>query len=627
MRHPTIVLGPDPAGTGADDAPESVYIQRRAEYAHARESLAARSAANGTRNVILFFGALLAVIVGVWNAQPLFYALALLIFVAFVIAFRQHGALNQRLQRQGELCAIYDESLARLRRDWEHLPLRLPPGPPPDDPLASDLDVFGRASLQHLLDSAATTAAGQALLRGWLLHPAAPAVVGQRQVAVAELAPQLAFREELAVDGRLLGTAQAAYERFLEWAESAPWLSRHPPLLWIARVSAVLAIALALGQVVGLLPYPFWLLPIALNVLLVQTAGRRVDELLDEVADRQSAFAPYAELYHAIATHVFTAPELRRVQAELTTGDVSGAVEMRRLGRIMQLTDFRLSMFYPLLQAATLWSFHGLARLERWKLRAGAHARAWLGALAEMDALAALAALAYDAPTWAYPVVSAREPHVLEARNLGHPLLPPAACVGNDVRVGPPGTFLLVTGSNMSGKSTLLRALGANAVLAQMGGPVCATALRLPPLRLATSIRVQDSLEQGVSYFMAELRRLKLVVDAADAMRRDGGPVILYLLDEILHGTNTSERQIAARDILRHLLATGAIGAASTHDLTLADAPDLTAHATLVHFTEQFTRGPDGPMMTFDYRLRPGQATSSNALKLMEIVGLRGPQP
>ncbi|PLS79512.1 MAG: hypothetical protein CYG59_12810 [Chloroflexi bacterium] len=181
---------------------------------------------------------------------------------------------------------------------------------------------------------------------------------------------------------------------------------------------------------------------------------------------------------------------------------------------------------------------------------------------------------------------------------------------------------MLVTGSNMSGKSTLLRAVGLSVVLAQAGGPVCAGDLQLPPITLATSMRVQDSLERGVSYFMAEIQRLKAVVDLAEQTRAAGQRTLLYLLDEILHGTNTGERQIAARRIIRHLLNQGALGAVSTHDLALGDAPELAAAAQLVHFTETFARGPEGPVMHFDYRLRPGIATSTNALKLMELVGL-----
>lgn len=175
----------------------------------------------------------------------------------------------------------------------------------------------------------------------------------------------------------------------------------------------------------------------------------------------------------------------------------------------------------------------------------------------------------------------------------------------------------------MSGKSTLLRSIGVNAVLAGAGGPVCAAALRLPPVALWTSVRVQDSLERGVSYFMAELQRLKLVVDAADRRAAEGGAPVLYLLDEILQGTNTAERQIAARQIIGHLVRRGAIGAVSTHDLALADAPELAGSAGAVHFRDTIGDGASGPTMSFDYTLRPGVATTTNALRLMELVGLR----
>ena len=215
-------------------------------------------------------------------------------------------------------------------------------------------------------------------------------------------------------------------------------------------------------------------------------------------------------------------------------------------------------------------------------------------------------------------------------------MLPPAAAVGNDVTLGPPGSFLLVTGSNMSGKSTLLRALGLNCMLAQMGAPACAATLALPRIQVVSSMRVQDSLTSGVSYFLAELQSLKAIVDLAEQPARSGaggqsaadGGRVLYLLDEILQGTNSAERQIAARHIIQRLVHSGAIGAVSTHDLALAAAPELAAAAVAVHFTESFTaacagaNGGEGPAMSFDYKLRPGVATSTNALKLMQVIGL-----
>ena len=292
----------------------------------------------------------------------------------------------------------------------------------------------------------------------------------------------------------------------------------------------------------------------------------------------------------------------------------------------MELSNARYNGLHYPLNIFTLWDIHVLVRLERWKEKRGAALRGWMTALGRTDALSALAGLTHAHPDWAFPEIADGQtggPARLEATGLGHPLLAPESAVHNDVTLGPPGSLLLVTGSNMSGKSTLLRAIGANVILAGAGGPVCAEAMALPVADLRTSMRIRDSLEEGISYFMAELRRLKAVCDAASAA---SDRPVLYLLDEILQGTNTAERQIAARRILHHLLDQHAIGAVTTHDLTLADAEDLEDRAVLVHFRESVETPEHGPPIAFDYRLRPGLATSTNALRLMEIMGLALPE-
>jgi DNA mismatch repair ATPase MutS len=281
-------------------------------------------------------------------------------------------------------------------------------------------------------------------------------------------------------------------------------------------------------------------------------------------------------------------------------------------------------MLYAVLQVLVLWDFHVVWRLERWQAEAGAHLREWLAALGEAEALAALATLAHDNPGWTLPELREGGPALVTATALGHPLIAPAHRVANDVAVGPASTVLLVTGSNMSGKSTLLRAIGLNVVLAQAGGPACAAAMRLPILAPWTSMRVQDSIEIGVSLFMAELRRLRQIVDSARAAASQGRGArpVLYLLDEVLHGTNTAERRIAVRTVVGQLLRLGAIGAITSHDLALAEEGPLARAARPVHFRESFAETPEGPRMTFDYLLRPGLATSANALALLRMLGL-----
>ena len=376
---------------------------------------------------------------------------------------------------------------------------------------------------------------------------------------------------------------------------------------------------LLLADLTGLVGPPLWLLPAVINLVLAQTIGAPIYPILAKVATQQRAMLRYAEMLRLIRETPLQAPLAREAQATLTAGDQDAPASLRRLDRLAAMLIPRGTLLYVPIQILTLWDVHLLDALERWQAVAGSQARAWLAVLGEFEALASLAGLAHDEPSWAFPTVEANTPS-LHAAGMAHPLLP-ANRVANDVTVGPPGTFLLVTGSNMSGKSTLLRAIGTNAVLASAGAPVCATALTTPPVTMGTSARVQDSLAEGVSFFMAELQRLKQIVDLASATQNEGGQ-FLFLLDEILQGTNTAERQIAARRIVRHLLAAGAIGAISTHDLALAETPALAAAARPIHFRETFDGSADDATMSFDYQAREGIATSSNALRLMALIGL-----
>ncbi|GAB4434962.1 MAG: hypothetical protein OHK0015_25280 [Chloroflexi bacterium OHK40] len=424
------------------------------------------------------------------------------------------------------------------------------------------------------------------------------------------------------------GESQAAYERFAAWATGKPWLLARPWLRALTLLSPALLLAGAGAQIAGFTTLPLWAPFLLLNMLLTALFGWRSLETLAQLYDRSALLAAYAAVFARIAAAPAHAEELHQLQAGLGNGRARADHRLGRLGAIAAAAELSRSLLYPALQFGLLWSFQVVAFAERWRQSSGERVGPWLTALGRWEALAALAALSHDHPTWRFPLVDACEPPRLQARGLGHPLLPPERCVANDVTIGPLGSVLLLTGSNMSGKSTLLRAIGTNVVLAQAGSVVCAHELRLPPLALATSMRVQDSLAQGVSYFMAELRRLKAIVDQAEAAREAGAPLTLYLLDEILHGTNSAERLVAARRVISHLIAIGAIGAVSTHDLALAAAEGITGEVRLAHFREQFVDGPAGPELRFDYLLRPGLATSTNALRLMALVGLpAGDQP
>jgi hypothetical protein len=620
------------AAAPAPRDPHAAYRERLAYFTVHRDVCNRQRYVWANLSVVTFLGGVALLLIALFGGG-LWWALGgALALAAFVVAFIRQSQLDERHQRYAALCDLCAQGQARLKRDWKAMTLRaappLPAAEAPADALtaldAADLDLLGHASLQHLLHTVSTPA-GQRLLIAWLLSPAAPALIRERQAAVRELAPQLNLRDELSAFGVLSKMRVEEYERFLAWAEETTTLTR---ISWLRRWSLLSPLALALtiaGQISGVVPYPLWIVVIIVNMGLFQWRGRQIEAEVDRVSSTRGAFLPYAGLFALLRAQRFEAPLLRRTHDRLEAVGDAADVSLSTLGRIMRFGDARLSVIGPLLQIGLLWNVHTLRMLEGWRAQAGAQVGEWFDLLAEVETLAGLGALSFDNPAWAFPEIDDAPAGKLTAQALGHPLLPPEGCVRNDVAIGPAGTFLLVTGSNMSGKSTLLRAIGVNVTLAQAGAPVCASAMSLPPMMLAVSMRAQDSLEAGVSYFMAELRRLKQVVDTLRAAASRGERMPVFLLDEILSGTNTSERQIAARTVIRYLLDLGATGAVSTHDLTLAQAPDLTPLSQAVHFTERFTRDANGPAMTFDYILRPGIATSVNALKLMELVGLPAP--
>jgi hypothetical protein len=527
-----------------------------------------------------------------------------------------------------------------VARDWNAMASQLDDAAPRDHPYGADLDVTGHASLARLLD-VTSAGPGRRTLMSWLLDGVPPvSELRARHEAVRALAPAVEWRETLTAHAWTAGVARRSdVDQFLTWAERAPWLIDRPAILWASRVLPFIIIpmvALTVASVlwaIGAAPMPasswlrsfrafsreWWALPVIAGVLLSAFTRRALTDGIQSAIAHLSGLAAYAAMLGHVESAPVTSARLAALQQRLG-GGTSASRELARLGGIVRLAEARYSpMAHMLLQVLGLWDFHVLAALERWQRTSGAHARDWLAALGEAESLSALATLAYDNPEWVTPEF-VDGPARIEATALGHPLLSRQARVSNDVTVGPPGTFVLVTGSNMSGKSTLLRAIGTNVVLAQAGGPVCATSMRLTPVDIWTSIRIDDSLEAGVSLFMAELRRLKRIVDAARDPERSRP--LLYLLDEMLHGTNTAERRIAARRVLNYLLVAKAIGAVTTHDLTLAEDSSLDGAANRVHFTEHFEQRDGAMTMTFDYHLRPGLATSANALKLLAMIGL-----
>ena len=582
------------------------------------ERARARAVAYGRIASFLFGAGLLTL---AWRSSSgVALAGAVAVFLAFVALVYTHSQIDARERWHDALARLNDEGAARVAREWDRLPL---PELAPAEAAhlyADDLDLFGRASVFQLLGSIGSES-GRRTLRAWLLAPAQPAVIGERQDAVRELARLDTFREELSALGRLVPPGAHDLDAFFSWAATPGWMQRSR---WLIPVSAAVRAAtgvLILLHAAGAIDRALWLYPLVAGIVVNALYGRRIHETYTKAFSRQALFQQHAAMFSRLAALSTAAPRLVALQGRLASSGLTAAREMAALDRLKSLSDLRFqALFHFPVNAVTLWDFYVVQSLERWQRRCGSHLREWFEILGEFDALSALGSLCHDNPEWAFPSIRP-EADRLTASGLGHPLLPDSHRVTNDVEVGPPGTLLLVTGSNMSGKSTLLRSIGVNVVLAQTGAPVCAASFSAPPLAVATSMRVQDSLEAGVSYFMAALQRLKLVVDAA-VRTPAGGPRLLYLLDEILQGTNTAERQVAVRRILGHLLALPVLGVVTTHDLELAASPELRETSRAVHFSEGVEGEGGDVRLSFDYTLRPGVATSRNALKLLHLVGL-----
>ena len=610
------------------------YRHRLVQYEALADAEARASRRYSRLRLLVAAAGLLSLVLLVERQSPMAAAgmgCALVVFVWLVV---RHDRTEGRREAAVAMADLNREAVARLARDWAGLSPSWRPHVAGDHPYAHDIDLFGHASLVQVLGPVRTPT-GRRTLSGWLLHPEVTDLpgIGERQVAVRELAPALDVRQQFAglarqvplrrpIDTSTSADMNAPDDELpsvVAWGQAG---AVHAPPTLVSVLAVVLAIltsAGAVGALLGVVTGAWWLLAGALGWILRWWVHAPLEQTIAGASGEQG-LRPWAPLIALVDGTRFEAGPLVRARTALHGRHQTATTALRRLEQLVALSDVRHSVWlYVPLQTLTLWDLHMWWLIDRWRRRHGPDVRQWLDAVGTFEALSSLASLAFDHPTWAFPSLDAagREIH---GTAVGHPLLADDVRVCNDVQLGPPGRFLLITGSNMSGKSTLLRAIGLGVVLAFAGAPVCAAAFRLPPLALHTSMRVSDSLELGLSLFMASLVRLQQIVDAArraPATRR-----VCYLLDEVLQGTNSVERQLAVRTVMAHLMRCEAIGAVTTHDLDLAADPSFTAHADSAHLQETLHGSGEAVTMSFDYRLRPGPAQAGNAMQLLRMLGL-----
>jgi MutS domain V len=530
-----------------------------------------------------------------------------------VIAFAAIAFWHSRVLRARELAqravAFYERGLARIEDRWAGSGETGERFNDPHHVYAADLDLFGNAGLFQLLSSARTRM-GEGTLAQWLLSPSTLDSLRERHAAIKELRTELDLREDLAVAGQDAGVGVHP-DALQKWAESPNQMT----ILWLAWAAPLLAAVAILSTIV----WAVWnvVTPLVAVVVVEALLTYVVRKRLDAVSHgTESAFHDLdllSGVLERIEAHTFREPCLEARQRILLSSGVTASQAIARLRTLVDLINSRHNIFVRIIDAPLMYSVQVAFAAERWRRAHGSAVARWVAIVGEMEALLSLAAYSYEHPDDPFPEF-VEGAAAFEGEELGHPLVPAAVCVRNSIQISGRTRVLLVSGSNMSGKSTLLRAVGINAVLAMAGAPVRARGLRLTPLRVGASIRINDSLQEGNSRFYAEITRLRQLFDLSG-----GRPSLLFLLDELLQGTNSNDRRIGGEGIVRALLSRGSIGLVSTHDLALTNIGEtLDGQLQNVHFQDELANGK----MTFDYTLREGVVTKSNGLELMRSIGL-----
>lgn len=530
-----------------------------------------------------------------------------------IMAFAGIAFWHSRILRSRELAqravAFYERGLARIEDRWAGTGETGERFSDPHHVYAADLDLFGNASLFQLLSSARTRV-GEETLVGWLLSPSKVQQIRDRNAAVSELRDQVDLREHLAVLGEDAGVGVHPAE-LVKWAES-PSQMKWRWMSWFAPAAAVLATVATIAWAIWGILTPLALI-VAIEALLTYSLREPIDAVVHGAENAFHGLDVLSGVLTRIESHTFHEPRLQQLQRELSSNGVSASKAIARLRTLVDFINSRHNVFVRLIDAPLMYSVQVAFAAERWRKAHGHAVRMWLSVVGEIEALVSLAAYSFEHPDDPFPELIEGNP-AFEAEELGHPLLPSALCVRNDVSIGGATRVLLISGSNMSGKSTLLRAVGINTVLAMAGAPVRAKQLQLTPLQVGASIRINDSLQEGSSRFYAEITRLRQILDFAGRT-----PPLLFLLDELLQGTNSKDRRIGGEGIVRALVSRGSAGLVSTHDLALTDiGGGLEGHLRNVHFQDELANG----RMTFDYKLRDGVVTKSNGLELMRSIGL-----
>jgi len=585
-------------------------------YYHALQLLRQAQAKEQRREVRLGYSKLVVAALTLISAFFLFWIpafielLAVPVLVFVVLAVLQEK-LIRRLRLRARSIQFYEYGMARLEDRWAGSGETGERFLDPAHPYARDLDLFGEASLFELLCTARTRS-GEETLAAWLSAAAPVDEVLLRQAAVRDLTDRVSFREKLFLLGETVRVGVHP-DALAAWGESGAVFPEQRTRVTTTVLAVFWIASLILWGVWGL----GWLAATMslLNLAWAHSLYTRLDRAAEAAEAATADLELLAGLLAMLEQESFSAPKLIEIQAALKRDGLTPSEAIRRLARIVEYLKQRHNPALRMLDAFIFFSPQLVFATQRWQQEFGPSIRGWLSAVGEFEALTALSAYAYEHPEDVFPeLMGDGHSAIFDAEDLAHPLLPAAKSVRNNLKLGDGLQLIILSGPNMAGKSTFIRCVGINAVLAQCGAPVRAARLRLSPLAVAASICILDSLAGGISRFYAEIHRIKLVSDMAK------GPVpVLFLLDELFSGTNSHDRLTGTEFVVRSLVERGAIGMVSTHDLALARIPEsMGERAANFCFEDRFEDG----QLIFDYKMKPGIVKTSNALQLMRSIGL-----
>jgi len=591
--------------------PLDVYKSREAEFSANAERLRKLSDRLSMARLAAFagglvvFGALLSFSV---IAAVVTLAVALALFTWLVMKYETTEKSRKRFLRLAEINSLelkcLDGDFSGFKTGEEYAER--------DHPYSYDLDVFGKASLFQFLCRTTSRPASDRLAE-YLKQPAAKEEILLRQKAVAELQPLTDWQQELMTLGYLNAGAGNDPAPLLQWLGSDDLFRKTGREKIITGCLSLIAIAAVITVIAGL-PAAILAPVFGVNFVFYFTRFRKISKLQEKVSRSSDLLKAYSGIIKLLENRNFTSPLLQNLQSGFRD-EIAASDRIRQLSKLVGRLDYRLNVLVSApLNLLFFTDIHFCLALERWKRDHASRIPGWFASMAEFEALASLANMAFNNPGWIYPQVT-EDYFVFRAEDMGHPLIPAVRRISNGFATEGAGKAIIVTGSNMSGKSTFLRTCGVNAVLAFAGAPVCASAFTVSLVRLHSSMRISDSLEENISSFYAELRRLRAIIAGAES-----DPKVFLLLDEILRGTNSDDRYTGSVALIKQLTGYGAVAMVATHDLRLAGLEkELPQSIDNYHFDVKV----NDEELFFDYRLTPGICSSFNASLLMKKMGIR----